>query len=92
MDISVTNMTSICAIIISLYVILKKDNGKLGSMETKIDMLLLNSSETKNDVKEHTKQIAQHDIEIRNVKTDVSSIQDTLRIKKIIREQEEFKR
>ena len=71
---------------------LKKDNSKLASMETKIDMLLHNSDETKNDVKEHTKKIAEHDIEIRNAKTDITSIQDTLRIKKLIKEQEEFKR
>jgi hypothetical protein len=58
-------------------------------METKIDMLLLNSNETKNDVKEHSKQLAQHETEIKNVKHDVSYLQDTLRIRKI--KEEEFK-
>jgi hypothetical protein len=82
------NIIPICAIIISVYTIIKKDNSKLGSMETKIDMLLLNSNETKIDVKEHSKQLAQHETEIKNVKHDVSYLQDTLRIKKI--REEEF--
>lgn len=88
MDSFITSTVSICAVVISLYTILKKDNSKLGSMETKIDMLLLNSNETKNEVKEHAKIIAQHDVEIKNVKHDVSYLQDTMRIRKI--KEEEF--
>lgn len=89
MDTLITNVIPISALLISVYTILKKDNSKLGSMETKIDMLLLNSSETKNDVKEHSKQLAQHETEIKNVKHDVSYLQDTLRIRKI--KEEEWK-
>jgi septal ring factor EnvC (AmiA/AmiB activator) len=89
MDDLITKIIPISALLISVYTILKKDNSKLGSMETKIDMLLLNSNETKNDVKEHSKQLAQHETEIKNVKHDVSYLQDTLRIRKI--KEEEFK-
>lgn len=83
MDSITNNVIPIIAVVVSIYTILKKDNSKLGSMETKIDMLLLNSNETKNDVKEHSKQLAQHETEIKNVKHDVSYLQDTLRIRKI---------
>jgi septal ring factor EnvC (AmiA/AmiB activator) len=89
MDSITNNVIPIIAVVVSIYTILKKDNSKLGSMETKIDMLLLNSNETKNDVKEHSKQLAQHETEIKNVKHDVSYLQDTLRIRKI--KEEEYK-
>jgi septal ring factor EnvC (AmiA/AmiB activator) len=89
MDSITNNVIPIIAVIVSIYTIVKKDNSKLGSMETKIDMLLLNSNETKNDVKEHSKQLAQHETEIKNVKHDVSYLQDTLRIRKI--KEEEYK-
>lgn len=89
MEATLTNIIALGAIAVSIFTIIKKDNNKLGSMETKIDMLLLNSNETKNDVKEHSKQLAQHDVEIKNVKHDVSYLQDTLRIRKI--KEEEFK-
>lgn len=82
------------ALILSIYSMIKKDNSKLGSMETKIDILLINSTEYKNDIKSHSEKIAQHEVKIKdhekdieNVKTDVSHLQDTLRIRKIKEEE-----
>jgi hypothetical protein len=89
MDAFITNLIPVGALVVSIYTMLKKDNSKLGSMETKIDMLLINSTESKNDIKEHSTKIAEHDVEIKNVKHDVSYLQDTLRIRKI--KEEEFK-
>jgi peptidoglycan hydrolase CwlO-like protein len=93
MDNFINNIIPMGALVLSIYSMVRKDNSKLGSMETKIDMLLINSTEYKNDIKNHSEKLAQHEVKIKdhekdieNVKTDVSHLQDTLRIRKIVKE------
>lgn len=86
MELNIQTLISFGALLVSCVVLLTNGGGKLGKMETKIDMLLANSNENRTEIKEHSKDIAILKNEQVNIKQDVSYLQDTLRIRKVMGE------
>lgn len=79
----ITQVLSALGIVISFLVyenIIKKDSNKgvtdMAILMTKVDMLLTNSNETKEEIKSHEKSISQLDVKVKN-------IEDTLRFRRV---------
>lgn len=79
----ITQVLSAIGIVLSFLVyenIIKKDSNKdvtdMAVLMTKVDMLLSNSTEAKEEIKNHEKLISEHNVKIKN-------IEDTLRFRRV---------